>query len=363
LSRTMTQASDVEDLSNQLIYELTELPAHGQLVLNGQVLTNASTFSQADIDQGLVLYQHNNQDTVADRISFTIADSSGARTAPQTIQLTIQASPVVIVTPPSGTGTGGGTTGNTTPSSGGGGTVKDIGGSTTPPAGSAGSTAVVNDLSTLPSTFAAANGTAVNSSNGFSRGVAKNTANLGDSALASAAPPAGFDVASKSLNVNRDLGQSAQEGTLSSSILSASLASTAAGLKFDGLGFTRVKNQSELAEYVEITRATLRDKFFSDEVQKVRDEMNQTLQLDRNVVASATAVSASLSIGYVIWLVRGGALLSSLLASLPAWRMVDPLPVLGNMASGEDQNDDDSLDEMIHKSKAKRLAAAQLQTS
>jgi hypothetical protein len=181
--------------------------------------------------------------------------------------------------------------------------------------------------------------------------------------LASAAPLATSEGASRSLNVSRDLGQTVQEGALSSSILSASLASTAAGVKFDGLGFTRVKNQSELAEYVEIARATLRDKLFADEVQKVRDEMTQTLKLDRNVVASATAVSASLSIGYVIWLVRGGALLSSLMASLPAWRLVDPLPVLGNMASGEDQSDDDSLDAMIDKSKAKRLAAAQLQAS
>jgi hypothetical protein len=57
-------------------------------------------------------------------------------------------------------------------------------------------------------------------------------------------------------------------------------------------------------------------------------------------------------------LVRGGALLSSLMASLPAWRMIDPLPILANMGNGEDQSDDDSLDAMIDKYKAKRMANA-----
>jgi hypothetical protein len=73
------------------------------------------------------------------------------------------------------------------------------------------------------------------------------------------------------------------------------------------------------------------------------------------VVASGTVVSASLSIGYVIWLVRGGALMSSLLASIPAWRIMDPLPILGRMGDDEVDSDDESLDAMIEKSRAKKL--------
>jgi hypothetical protein len=48
----------------------------------------------------------------------------------------------------------------------------------------------------------------------------------------------------------------------------------------------------------------------------------------RQVVAATVAVSTGLSVGYVIWLLRGGALLGSLLSAMPAWQMVDPLPVL-----------------------------------
>ncbi|RTL25290.1 MAG: hypothetical protein EKK47_23685 [Burkholderiales bacterium] len=48
----------------------------------------------------------------------------------------------------------------------------------------------------------------------------------------------------------------------------------------------------------------------------------------RHVVASSIALTTGLSVGYVIWLVRGGALVGSMLSAMPAWQMIDPLPVL-----------------------------------
>jgi hypothetical protein len=51
-----------------------------------------------------------------------------------------------------------------------------------------------------------------------------------------------------------------------------------------------------------------------------------------------------------VWLLRGGVLLSTVLYSLPAWRSLDPLPVL-ERADGEsdDESDDgdDSLESMV----------------
>jgi hypothetical protein len=50
----------------------------------------------------------------------------------------------------------------------------------------------------------------------------------------------------------------------------------------------------------------------------------------------------------VIWLLRGGVLATSLLSSLPAWRFVDPLPVLARMRQGDDEDDtDDSLESLV----------------
>jgi len=39
-------------------------------------------------------------------------------------------------------------------------------------------------------------------------------------------------------------------------------------------------------------------------------------------------VLTTASTGYVIWLLRAGPLVASVLSSLPAWRTFDPLPVL-----------------------------------
>jgi hypothetical protein len=54
----------------------------------------------------------------------------------------------------------------------------------------------------------------------------------------------------------------------------------------------------------------------------------------RTVIASAIAASSGLSIGYVVWLVRGGVLVSSMLSALPAWQMIDPLPVVTAAGAG-----------------------------
>lgn len=59
----------------------------------------------------------------------------------------------------------------------------------------------------------------------------------------------------------------------------------------------------------------------------------------RAFFGTSTGISTGLSVGYLLWLVRGGTLMGSVLSSLPAWRFVDPLPVLGSLA--DDMEDDE----------------------
>ncbi|MDP1863954.1 MAG: DUF4347 domain-containing protein [Thiobacillus sp.] len=93
---------------------------------------------------------------------------------------------------------------------------------------------------------------------------------------------------------------------------------------------------------------------FLQQLDQLQDAIRQQLNLDKNVVASTLAVSTGLSVGYVIWLVRGGVLLSSLLTSLPAWRLIDPLPILGHLVGKKtDDDEDDSLESMLKKSNEK----------
>jgi hypothetical protein len=50
-------------------------------------------------------------------------------------------------------------------------------------------------------------------------------------------------------------------------------------------------------------------------------------------------------VGYVLWLARGGFLLASLMSALPAWAMVDPMPVLAQMKRRDGNVDDDATDD------------------
>jgi hypothetical protein len=42
---------------------------------------------------------------------------------------------------------------------------------------------------------------------------------------------------------------------------------------------------------------------------------------------------------------RGGVLVASVLSTLPAWRFLDPLPILAQDDDDEDQDQDDSADD------------------
>jgi hypothetical protein len=87
------------------------------------------------------------------------------------------------------------------------------------------------------------------------------------------------------------------------------------------------------------------------EFDKMRTEIRSDASLRQVAIGLTVALTTGFSIGYVLWLIRGGLLLSSLLSSLPAWRFVDPLPVLAHLdaRAKEDETDDDSLESVIRK--------------
>jgi hypothetical protein len=60
-------------------------------------------------------------------------------------------------------------------------------------------------------------------------------------------------------------------------------------------------------------------------------------------VGSAAVVTTSLSVGYVIWILRGGSLLTTFMSALPAWQAFDPLPVLQSFHKAVEEDDDSLL--------------------
>src|SRR5439155_1231152 len=63
------------DASPNIIYTITSGPSHGTIELNGIA---ATTFTQADIDAGLVTYTHDGSENFADSFSFAVSDDGAA---------------------------------------------------------------------------------------------------------------------------------------------------------------------------------------------------------------------------------------------------------------------------------------------
>jgi protocadherin Fat 4 len=78
VTTAMLETTDVDNTAGQLIYTVGALPANGILRLNGSALGLNGTFTQADIDAGLVTYDHDNSETVSDSFSFSVDDGVGS---------------------------------------------------------------------------------------------------------------------------------------------------------------------------------------------------------------------------------------------------------------------------------------------
>ena len=115
------RVTDPDDTPAQLVYTVTTLPAAGTLYLAGAPVALNGTFTQADIDNGRLSYQHAGTAADLDGFSFTIADASGASAGTASFDVSIVASPpppppVIIpvatgsapAPTPVGTGAGGG---------------------------------------------------------------------------------------------------------------------------------------------------------------------------------------------------------------------------------------------------------------
>jgi hypothetical protein len=89
--------------------------------------------------------------------------------------------------------------------------------------------------------------------------------------------------------------------------------------------------------------------YLRNSLDAVKEEMAGDHQLSKVYLGSAIVSSVGLSVGYVVWLLRGGMLIGSLLSSLPAWQILDPLPILVRKKDGEHSEDDESLESILHK--------------
>jgi hypothetical protein len=119
------------------------------------------------------------------------------------------------------------------------------------------------------------------------------------------------------------------------------------------VGFAASTLQSTTAASSAAT-AAVESRAMVQELDQMREGLQEHTKFEASVTAASAAAGMSFSVGYVVWMLRGGVLVSTLLSSLPAWRLVDPLPVLGRMDDGDDDGDDadDSLESLVARNNA-----------
>ncbi len=86
-----------------------------------------------------------------------------------------------------------------------------------------------------------------------------------------------------------------------------------------------------------------------DSLDNVKQEMTSEIKLSKMYLGSAFVSSIGLSVGYVVWLLRGGMLIASLLSSMPAWQFLDPLPILARKKDDDHSEDNESLESIVNK--------------
>jgi hypothetical protein len=125
-------------------------------------------------------------------------------------------------------------------------------------------------------------------------------------------------------------------------------------------GFSLNLLESLQVQVMESVRQGIGSTGFTDALDRMRNEIQARKEFENIVIGSSVAMSGGLSIGYVLWLLRGGALLGSLLSALPAWAALDPMPVLAYyLGRGRDDDDDDDFSErMFEKARKPKPAVA-----
>ncbi len=96
ISHDFLWSYDPDNTAAELSYTVDTAPTHGTILVNGSA---ASSFTQADIDNGIVQYRENGDAAVGDAFTFTVSDPAGNRIGPEpyTISIVNSTAPVVDV--------------------------------------------------------------------------------------------------------------------------------------------------------------------------------------------------------------------------------------------------------------------------
>ncbi|NOQ69753.1 MAG: tandem-95 repeat protein, partial [Gammaproteobacteria bacterium] len=272
ISNAELSVNDIDNTNAGIVYTVTELPTNGELLINGLAATVNSSFTEYDIVNNRVSYQTDGSGT-NDQFAFTVSDSAGGTISSNTFNIVVQIAP---------------------------------------PEPEVNTTTV--DPEPLPDPVVTT--TAVDTEENIQSEVSAEAASERE----------GWYVGS-----NRTQPQP-QQPELTLEPVSQQVVQN----DFDY--YQEPVQTSEAAKYNLSTATSVADLQIKSikALWQAIDQMKQ--QIDRNVTEDMTqiefraaAVSSSgvaLTAGVVAWVLRGGALMSSLMSTVPLWKAYDPLPIL-----------------------------------
>ena len=89
ITNTQLQSTDTDNTAAQITYTVTDITDNGVLKLSGSPLALNGLFTQADIDNNLITYEHNGSETTSDNFTFDVDDPSGEGPTGQIFNITI----------------------------------------------------------------------------------------------------------------------------------------------------------------------------------------------------------------------------------------------------------------------------------
>lgn len=91
ISNTHLLVTDSQQESEQLQFTVVTPPQRGSVRKDGNALAANETFSQAEIDNGQLVYQHAGGGVASDRFTFTVSDGSGGQVGTTPFTITVRA--------------------------------------------------------------------------------------------------------------------------------------------------------------------------------------------------------------------------------------------------------------------------------
>jgi VCBS repeat-containing protein len=89
ITPAMLDYNDVEQADGAITYTVTTAATHGTLRLNGVALGVGGTFTQADVNNGLVTYLHDGSETTSASFGFSVSDGAGGSVTGQSFAFTV----------------------------------------------------------------------------------------------------------------------------------------------------------------------------------------------------------------------------------------------------------------------------------